>query len=80
MLMEHRYTLMHREVPVAEVTLNPANGWIQKIGLVYEAAHVPVGITVKKGKIDRAGLNEWWRGRGIPASRDAFYKSEAKRS
>lgn len=73
MLMEHRYTLMHREVPVAEVALDPANGWIQKIGLVYEAAHVPVGIAVKKGKIDRAGLNEWWRGRGIPASRDAFY-------
>lgn len=72
MLMEHSYTLMHREIPVAEVTLNPANGWIQKIGSVYEAAHVPVGIAVKKGKIDRAGLNEWWRGRGIPASRDAF--------
>lgn len=72
MLMEHSYTLMHRGIPVAEVTLNPANGWIQKIGSVYEAAHVPVGIAVKKGKIDRTGLNEWWRGRGIPASRDAF--------
>jgi len=64
---------MHREIPVAQIVLNPANGWIQKIGDVYDAAHVPVGVAVKKGRPDRAGLNEWWRGRGIPASRDAFY-------
>ncbi len=30
--MEHAYTLMHREIPVAQIVLNPANGWIQKIG------------------------------------------------
>lgn len=71
--MEHAYTLMHREIPVAQIVLNPANGWIQKIGDVYDAAHVPVGVAVKEGTPDRAGLNEWWRGRGIPASRDAFY-------
>lgn len=71
--MEHSYTLMHREIPVAGILLNPANGWIRKIGTVYDTSHVPVGVTVKKGQIDRAGLNEWWRGRGIPASRDAFH-------
>lgn len=64
---------MHREIPVAQIVLNPANGWIQKIGDVYDEAHIPVGVAVKKGRPDRAGLNEWWRGRGIPASRDAFY-------
>lgn len=67
------YTLMHREVPVAEIVLNPENGWVQKIGEVYDEAHVPVGVSVKKGQINRRELNEWWRGRGIPASRDAFY-------
>lgn len=71
--MEHVYTLMHREIPVAEITLNPSNGWIQRIGDIYDAAHVPVGVSVRKGRPDRTGLNEWWRGRGIPASRDAFY-------
>lgn len=71
--MSNTYTLMHQNLPVAEVTLNPQNGWIQKIGEVFNAEHVPVGVTVKKGKVDRAGLHEWWRGRGIPASRDAFH-------
>lgn len=70
---ESRYTLMHREIPVAEIALNPENGWIQKIGDVYDTAHVPVGVAVKRGRPDCTGLNEWWRGRGIPASRDAFY-------
>lgn len=32
-------------------------------------SHVPVGIPVKKGVINRAALNEWWKGRAIPASR-----------
>ena len=42
------YTLMHREVPVAEIVLNPENGWVQKTGEVYNEAHVPVGVAVKK--------------------------------
>lgn len=70
---KNRYTLMHREIPVAEIDLNPENGWIQRIRDVYDTAHVPVGVAVKKDMPDLAGLNEWWRGRGIPASRDAFY-------
>lgn len=27
---------------------------------------------MKKGKVDRAALNEWWKGRAIPASRDGI--------
>lgn len=67
------YILMHREIPVAQIRLDSETGEIRKIGEIYEVQHVPVGISVKNGKIDRSGLNAWWRGRGIPASRDAFY-------
>nr|WP_217937103.1 HipA domain-containing protein [Enterocloster clostridioformis] len=63
------YTLMHREIPVAGIRLDSATASVSAVGEVFNLAHVPVGIPVKKGKIDRAALNEWWRGRAIPASR-----------
>lgn len=31
-----------------------------------------LGITVKWGKIERSELNDWWRGRAIPASRSGI--------
>lgn len=66
------YCLKHRDIPVAELELDPASGAILSIGAIYEAAHVPVGIPVKKGMIDRRALNNWWRGRAIPASRSGI--------
>lgn len=66
---DQRYTLMHKETPVAEIRLDDATCAISAIGQVYAEKHVPVGVPVKKGKIDRAALNDWWRGRAIPASR-----------
>ncbi|MNZ44431.1 hypothetical protein D3C78_620620 [compost metagenome] len=66
------YTLMHKNEPVAEIELDEATVSISAIGQVYAKQHVPVGIPFKKGKIDRAALNEWWRGRAIPISRDGI--------
>lgn len=63
------YTLMHKNVPVAELELDTSSGAIASVGTLYDEARVPVGISVKKGSIDRGGLNAWWRGRAIPASR-----------
>ncbi|MBU9737052.1 excisionase [Diplocloster agilis] len=63
------YILMHREIPVAEIRLDSAAGSVSAVGEVWNPAHIPVGIPVKRGRIDRAALNEWWRGRAIPASR-----------
>ena len=62
-------TLMHKRIPVAEVELDDATGFIQKIGHVYAPEHLPVGIPVRNGAADRAALNDWWRDRSIPASR-----------
>lgn len=67
-----QFVLTHKNVPVVEIELDEATGAISAVGRVFDERHVPVGIPVKKGRIDRAALNEWWRGRAIPASRDGI--------
>ncbi len=61
--------LMHKRVPVAEIELDDVSGFIQKIGAVYAPEHLPVSVTIRQGRVDRAGLNDWWTERSIPASR-----------
>ena len=39
---------MHKRIAVAEMELDEATGFIQKIGMVYAPEHLPVGIAVKK--------------------------------
>lgn len=63
------YVLMHRDVEVAELTLDGATGSIIAVNALLQVAHLPVGIPVRHGQVDRAALNEWWVGRAIPASR-----------
>lgn len=64
-----KYVLMHKNIPVTDMELDEATCSISAVGHVYSEVHVPVGISVKKGVINRATLNEWWKGRAIPASR-----------
>lgn len=68
-----RYTLMHKTVPVAELSLDEVTGSIQRIVKTIAPEHVPVGVVVKRTGIDRAGLNEWWMNRSIPASRQGIW-------
>ena len=63
---------MHKKIAVAELDFDDATGFIQKIKTVYAEEHLPVGIQVKKGKVDRASLNEWWTDRSIPTSRSGI--------
>ena len=63
------YVLMHKNIPVAEMTLDEASCYISAIDEIYYENHVPVGIPVEKGEINRAALNKWWESRAIPASR-----------
>ncbi|MCD8152281.1 MAG: HipA domain-containing protein [Clostridiales bacterium] len=69
------YILMHKRIRVAELELDDATGYIQKIGTVYAPEHLPVGIPVRKTVTDRAALNEWWTDRSIPASRSGVQKA-----
>ena len=64
-----KYMLMHKNIPVADIELDTVSGAVFSVGPVWKAAHVPVGIPVKSGTVDRKAFNEWWRGRSIPASR-----------
>ena len=60
---------MHKYIPVADIELDNAAGFIQKTGALHEAEHLPVGVSAWDGHIDRASLNEWWTDRSIPAGR-----------
>lgn len=67
-----RYTLMHKNIPVADLELDTASGVVTSVGMVHKKSHVPVGISFRKETIDRGALNDWWRGRAIPASRQGI--------
>lgn len=67
-----KYTLMHKRLAVAQLELDDASGFIQKIDSVSAPEHLPVGVAVRKGVADRAALNEWWTNRSIPASRSGI--------
>jgi hypothetical protein len=62
-------TLMHKNIEVAELTIAEAATAITNIGAVYNPEHVPLGVQAMKGGIDAEELNDWLRGRSIPASR-----------
>lgn len=63
------YTLMHKDISVADIDLDEATGFMRKIRGVYRPEHLPLGTVSRKGDADRSALNAWWLGRSIPASR-----------
>ncbi|MCI8493863.1 excisionase [Anaerotruncus colihominis] len=63
---------MHKRIAVAELLLDDTTSFIQKIDRVFQPEHLPVGVSVNKGIVDRAALNEWWTDRSIPASRSGI--------
>lgn len=69
------YTLMHKDVPVAELTLDEATATVSKAGEVYLPEHLPLGVSVKHGTLDRAALSAWWNERCIPASRSGVRRA-----
>ncbi|MDR1158098.1 MAG: excisionase [Oscillospiraceae bacterium] len=66
------FILMHKTVPVVELTIDETIAAVTEIDEVYHPAHIPVGVPVKSGKPDRRALHEWWIGRSIPASRSGL--------
>ena len=69
-MADSNYILMHKNIPVADLQLDTDTGVVGSVGHIYHEAHVPVGVPVNRGAIDRRALNAWWTGRAIPASRD----------
>ncbi len=69
------YTLMHKNLPVAQIEIDEATGSISKIIKIYHESHMPVGTVCMvhhETKAQRMALHHWWTGRSIPASRSGI--------
>jgi hypothetical protein len=67
-----RYTLMHKNIAVADIDIDETLGGISKIRGIISEEHLPVGVVrmqCQNETIDRFAFNQWWTGRSIPASR-----------
>ena len=63
------YLLMHKNICVAEITMDTLTGSLLTVTSVYNKDHLPVGVGVKDGKVDREALVKWWKDRCIPRYR-----------
>ena len=66
------YTLMNKHTPVVELSIDEETAAVLKVEQVIHPDYLPVGIHITKGIPDRKSLNDWWRGRSIPASRSGI--------
>ena len=66
-----KYTLMHKNIEVADISIDEVQGGIISIDSVITLEHFPIGSLVSKNP-SRKALNKWWAGRAIPASRDGL--------
>ena len=73
-----KYTLMHKNVAVADIDIYEQSGTITNIGKTYNLEHLPVGVHLINGNINRNELNAWWRERSIPAERTGINRIFAK--
>ena len=67
-----RYTLMHKLIPVMEITFDVTNGIMLSLDKLYDPNHLPVGIPVYNGSVNFDKLKHWWKRRSIPASRSGL--------
>ena len=64
------HLLMHSEIPVVDLEISDT-GRIVSTSAVHNESHLPVGVSVRGGVVNRTSLNEWWLDRSIPASRSS---------
>ena len=63
-----KYTFMHKNIQILDMEMDD-RGYIEKICNLYNVNHLPVGIHLINGIVNRGELNDWFRLRSIPASR-----------
>ncbi|MDR1194324.1 MAG: HipA domain-containing protein [Peptococcaceae bacterium] len=67
------YTLMHKNVAVAQLEIFEDTGAILKTLELTRPEHLPLGIRLTpQGKPETKSINDWWVGRAIPASRSGL--------
>jgi hypothetical protein len=64
-----RYTLMHKNVPVIDLTINGALGTIIAADTPHNPGHLPVGVLFPDDAPDLQRLVKWWKHRAIPPHR-----------
>ena len=69
--MPVNFFLMHKNIKVAELEISES-GNIYKIGEVLSLEHLPLGTVCRDGQANLRSLDQWWRGRSIPASRSGL--------
>ena len=67
-----KYTLMHKNIPTIDMFINDKSGYIEIVGTLVSAEHLPIGISCKNDIVNEEELNEWWSERCIPANREGF--------
>ena len=65
------YQLTHKDITVARLLLDESASII-RVDELLRPEHVPVGVAVRKGAVDKVALNEWWLGRCIPMYRQGI--------
>lgn len=68
--MEQQLTLLNKDHPVLRLWYDDELHAIMKILEIQELDYAPPAILDNKGLPNRKTLNEWWRNRAIPASRN----------
>ena len=64
--------LMHKNIPVANVEFDEVTGYFIEIYDVVNPLHLPEGVQLRNGIVDRRDLHEWWAARAIPSSRSGL--------
>ena len=66
-------TLMHKNIEVVELMIAESAVAITNIGTVHNQDHIPLGVQDLKGRADIGEMNDWLKGRSIPASRSGVW-------
>lgn len=72
--MEKYLTLLNKDYPVLKAVYDDELHVFMKITDIYDLNHAPPAILNHTGSPDRRSLNDWWRNRAIPASRNHLAK------
>ena len=72
--MEKLITLLNKDYPVLRAIYDDELHAFTKITQVCDTDHAPPAILDHKNATNRLLLNDWWKGRAIPASRNHLAK------
>ena len=66
-------TLMHKNIEVAELIIAESAVAITDVGTIHNLEHIPLGVQALNGGVDIGEMNDWLKGRSIPASRSGIW-------